>query len=265
MTLVHLSSVQLNYEVSGCGAPLFLIGGCTANCREWLQMCDPLAEQFRVYRPENRGAGLTKGWTTEFSVEDMADDIALLMDHLNLESAYVVGHSMGGAILQRLCINYPKRVKAAIIASSFARFPYAAQLYLESTSALFAAGLDPELVLRTIYTRLYASEFLSQEQKIQAELQRMLGDPVPQTPEGYQAQVRALAQFDARADLARIQCPTLIINGTDDVLTPGYLSDALQAGIPKAQLQLISDAGHMLPFEKPQQLVACIRDFFTHQ
>ena len=260
--LIKLNDIALSYDMSGVGEPLFLIGGATANCREWARMHAQLARHFTVYRPENRGAGLTSGWTDDFSIEHMADDIALLMSELAIESAYVVGHSMGGAITQRLCINYPQRVKAAILASSFAHFPKAALLYLESSSILFAAGLEAEVVLKTIYTRLYGSNFLSQAANIQAELQRMLTDPVPQTPRGYQAQVRAIAQFDARDDLARIACPVLVVNGQEDVLTPSYLSEELKALIPQARLAFISNCGHMIPQEKPVEFSQIILDFF---
>jgi len=263
MTQVQLNGVQLNYEVVGQGEPLFLIGGCTANCREWQRMRDELAKRFSVYMPENRGAGLTTDWGPEFTIADMADDIALLMRYLGIEQANLVGHSMGGAIALQLCINYPTRVKAAIIASSFAHFPKAAQLYLESTSELFAAGLNAKLVLRTIYTRLYGSAFLTDEANIHAELDRMLTDPVLQTPSGYAAQVRALAQFDVRDKLHLVRCPTLIINGHDDVLTPSALSETLQQGIAQSRLSLLSECGHMIPQEQPRQFCQLINSFFV--
>ena len=262
MAMIPINGIELNYEVSGFGNPLFLIGGLTANCREWRCMIEHLAQHFTVYRPENRGSGETRGWGDAFSVEDMADDMAMLMGHLGIESAYVVGHSMGGAIAQRLCMRHPKRVKAAILASSFAHFPKAAQLYVENTSALFAAGLNPELVLQTIYTRLYGSDFLADSAKVQAEMQRMRTEPVPQTPKGYRAQVEALARFDARADLKAIQCPTLIINGHDDVLTPTHLSEELHHGIDASHLTIIAACGHMIPQEQPEALTQCIIDFF---
>jgi len=257
-----INGINLNYELGGSGEPLILIGGLTASCREWLRVSDNLAQEFTVYRPENHGAGQTTGWNTDLSIKQMANDIALFIETLGLDSAYVAGHSMGGAILQQLCIDHPKRIKAAIIASSFAHFPKASQLYIESSSALLAAGLSMELVLRTIYTRLYGSEFLSKEANISSELQRMLMDPEPQKPEGYEAQVHAIKTFDSRAYLNKIQCPTLIVNGTEDVLTPTYLSEELHKGINHSKLHLIPNCGHMIPQEKPEQFIQCILDFF---
>lgn len=263
MTLINLNGLQFNYEVSGSGEPLILIGGLTANAREWSGVSPYLEAHFTVYRPENRGSGQTTGWAPPFLIEDMADDVAKLISRLGLERPSVVGHSMGGAILQKLCIEHPKRVKAAVIVSSFAHFPKAAQLYLENTSALFASGIKAELVLRTIYTRLYGSEFLSEESNILAELNRMLSDPFPQTATGYQAQVKAIAAFDTRHDLKKILCPTVIINGSEDVLTPSYLSEALHRGIAHSKLAFIPDCGHMIPAEKPEQLARAVLDFFS--
>ncbi len=258
-----INNISLNYDVIGQGDPLILIGGLTANCREWQRVVPYLQNHFTIYIPENRGAGLTTGWMPKFTIEHMADDIATLIDSLKLDKAYVVGHSMGGAILQRLCMKYPHQVQAAVIASSFAHFPKAAQLYIEHTSELFAAGLNIELVLRIIYTRLYGSAFLNDASRVADEMQRMLTDQVPQTPEGYQAQVQAIAAFDAREDLNQIQCPTLILNGLEDILTPPYLSEDLHRNIKNSKLTIMPQCGHMLPQENPKEFAESVLNFYT--
>ena len=260
---ITVNNIVLNYDVIGTGEPLILLGGLTANCGEWQQVIPYLNERFTVYTPENRGAGLTTGWAPTFTIEDMADDIAKFIEALGLEYAYVVGHSMGGAILQRLCTLHPHRVKAAIITSSFAKFPKAAQLYIENTTELLAAGVPIELVLKTIYTRLYGSPFLSNSMTISNELKRMLTDPVPQTPEGYQAQVNAIEKFDSRADLTEIICSVQIINGSEDILTPTYLSEELHRTIKNSSLKLIAECGHMIPQEKPEEFAQYILNFFN--
>lgn len=249
------------YEVSGRGEPLILIGGLTANCHEWSRMDDDLTQRYTVYKLDNRGAGQTGG--SLLSIEQMAHDIANFIEQLGLGQVRVVGHSMGGAMVQRLCLFYPHLIKAAVIASSFACFPKAAQLYIESSSELLAAGLDMTLVLRTIYTRLYGSEFLSHDANITAELARMLEDPFPQTPEGYASQVQAIARFDSREDLNRIQCPVLIVHGLEDVLTPMYLAHELHQGIAQSSIAFIPHCGHMIPQEKPKELAQWILDFFA--
>lgn len=255
--------ITVHYEVNGGGEPLILIGGLSANCREWQHVTPWLKESFTVYTPENRGAGLTSGWASGFTIEDMADDIAAFIEIHGLESACVVGHSMGGAIVQRLCILHPERVKAAVIASSFCKFPKAAQLYIENTSELLATGVPMDLVLRTIYTRLYGNQFLSNSLSVESEQERMLTDPVPQTPEGYQAQVKAIGKFDSRTDLARITCPVLILNGLDDILTPTWLSEELHQNIGHSTLKLIPECGHMIPQEKPEEFARYISNFLV--
>lgn len=98
---------------------------------------------------------------------------------------------------------------------------------------------------------------------IASELKRMLTDPVPQTPEGYQAQVNAIEKFDSRADLAGIKCPVLILNGSEDILTPTYLSEELHYNIENSTLELVSECGHMIPQEKPQEFARYISNFFS--
>ncbi len=249
-----INQLALHYDKVGTGEPLILVGGLTANAREWQSLLPYLQDHFTVYMPENRGAGQTSGWTDEFTIHDMADDLAQFIAAQGLGSVNVLGHSMGGAIVQCLCIQHPHCVKAAMIASSFAKFPKAAQLYIENTPELIAAGLPIELVLRSIYTRLYGSRFLSDAPLVSSELQRMLNDPFPQTPAGYQAQVKAIAKFDTRAELGQISCPVFIIHGTEDVLTPSHLSQELHQKIKNSTLHGIPECGHMLPQENPEAL-----------
>ena len=259
---INVNPILLNYDVCGIGEPLILIGGLTANCREWHRMIPYLEKYFTVYTPENRGAGETTGWSTDFTIDDMANDIVRFMNALDLNSAYLVGHSMGGAILQRLCVTHPSLINAAVIASSFAKFPKAAQLYIENTADLLEAGVQIELVLKTICTRLYGNSCLSHGAFMTSEFERMLRDPVPQTPEGYQAQVKAIEQFDGRKNLSDIQCPVLIVNGTDDLLTPHDLSEELNHQINRSKLEWIQSCGHMIPQEKPETFAQLVINFF---
>jgi len=259
---ININDIVLNYEVCGAGEPLILIGGLTANCREWRRMIPYLEKYFTVYMPENRGAGETTGWSADFTVEDMANDIARFIVDLNLNRAYLIGHSMGGAILQRLCVTHSSLIKAAVIASSFAKFPKASQLYIENTAELLAAGVTNALTLKTICTRLYGNSCLSHDDFMTSEFDRMLTDPTPQTLEGYQAQVKAIDQFDSRQDLSDIQCPVLIVNGTEDLLTPPVLAEELHHRIEHSKLKWIDQCGHMIPQEKPEALVQLAMRFF---
>lgn len=259
---ININRITLNYDVCGVGEPLILIGGLTANCREWQRMLPYLEKHFTVYMPENRGVGETTGWLASFTIDDMANDIAQFMNVLDLNSAYFIGHSMGGAILQRLCVTHPSLIKAAVIASSFAKFPKAAQLYIENTADLLAAGVPIELVLKTICSRLYGNSCLSHNDFMAAEFERMLKDPTPQTPEGYRAQVEAIEQFDGRQSLSDIQCPVLITSGTEDLLTPRELSEELNRQIKRSRLEWIEGCGHMMPQEKPEVFARLVTDFF---
>ena len=259
---INVNHIALNYDVCGVGEPLILMGGLTANYREWHRMLPYLEKYFTVYMPENRGAGETTGWSANFTMDDMANDIAQFMNELELNSAYLIGHSMGGAILQRLCVTHPSLIKAAVIASSFAKFPKAAQLYIENTADLLAAGVPIKLVLKTICTRLYGNSCLSHNDFMDSEFERMLKDPAPQTPEGYQAQVKAIEQFDGRQILNDIQCPVLIVNGTEDLLTPHELSEELNRQINFSRLEWIQSCGHMIPQEKPEVFAQLVTDFF---
>jgi len=264
MMQINLNHTVLSYDMSGQGAPLILIGGLTANCREWKRMVPFLTQHFTVLMPENRGAGETISHSLNFTINDMANDIAALIEQLKLPPAFIIGHSMGGAILQALCAKNPSLVKAGVIASSFLTFPKAAQLYIESTAALLAAGVNMELVLQTIVTRLYGNDCLNDDAFMASEFTRMLADPVPQTAAGYLAQVNAIKQFDGRLYSHDIQCPVLIVHGNEDLLTPSVLAEALHQNISHSKLVSIPACGHMIPQEKAALFSQIATDFFSN-
>jgi hypothetical protein len=100
---------RIHYEVDGEGEPLVLIAGTAFDLSFWDDLL-PELRGFRVLRLDNRGAGLSDAPDEAFSIEQMADDVAAVMDAAGMPSAHVYGMSMGGLIAQDLAIRYPERV-----------------------------------------------------------------------------------------------------------------------------------------------------------
>src|SRR3990167_5873739 len=110
MPMANLNNgVEMYYEIHGSGEPFVLINGLKSDHTGWMPMLDNLKERYQVILLDNRAIGQTKDNGKAFSIEDMASDVVLLMDHLKIDEAHVAGHSMGGAIAQVLAHQYPEK------------------------------------------------------------------------------------------------------------------------------------------------------------
>lgn len=99
MPTAKLNDITMYYEVQGEGTPLIFIGGFSADHLVWAEQALAFMSDFQVITLDNRGAGQTTIPDGAYTVEQMADDVVSLCQHLDIEQAYFVGHSMGGCIL----------------------------------------------------------------------------------------------------------------------------------------------------------------------
>ena len=116
------NNIEMYFEVHGEGEPFVLMNGLKSDHTDWAPMLDTLKENFQVILLDNRAIGQTKDDGKPFTIEDMAADVANLMNHLNIESAFVAGHSMGGAIAQVLAHTHPDQVKKLFLFNTFIKF-----------------------------------------------------------------------------------------------------------------------------------------------
>ncbi|MCX6986942.1 MAG: alpha/beta hydrolase [Chlamydiae bacterium] len=263
MPHVHANGINMYYEVHGEGKPLILIQGFTRNTLNWRYVLDLLKGKYQVILIDNRGSGRTQHPSPPYSMQMMAKDIAELLQTIGIETGFFVGHSMGGAILQQLCIDYPKMVKKAIICSSFAQVPYTSLMQIDSISQMAVGGVAPEFIFQSVLPGLFSSQFLSQNGNTEKVIQQMLHDPYPQQTEGFLGQAEALKNFNITNELGRIECPCLILVGENDLFTPVSYSKLLKEKIKMAHMKIIPQQGHMINEEVPDQLSKEIEAFFS--
>jgi len=120
MPRVQLGDLTVHYQQLGQGADLVLIHGLYCNLAFWYFTVAPkLAENFRVTIYDMRGHGLTKRMPAGYRAIDLADDLGLLMGHLAIEKAHVVGHSFGGAVALAFAVRHPKQVRSLTLADAW--------------------------------------------------------------------------------------------------------------------------------------------------
>lgn len=257
------NGLSMYYERCGSGPDLALISGLSADHSVWSLVLDTLARRYRVLTFDNRGVGQSDAPTGPYTLAMMATDTVTLMDALNIPHAAMVGHSMGGAILQKLCITHPTRVTKAVVCASAARIPDASMWHVNSVANLLAADVTPGLVFDTALPWIFGGAFLCDDAKVATALGNLLNNPHPQSLEAFRAQISACETDDLRPQLKDIATATLIMAGREDLLTPLRCSEELQRGIRNARLAVVEDCGHMIQLEYPNRFCEIVTEFLT--
>jgi 3-oxoadipate enol-lactonase len=252
---MRIADRELAYERYGSGQPLVLVHAFPFDGRMWRGIAQALGASHRVILPDMRGFGESALGSGDPSIADMADDIAALLDHLSMARATVGGLSMGGYVALAFAARHPSRLERLILADTRATAD-SEQAHAGRAGALALVEREgvPALVERQLAVLLSpsASEALRQEV-------RELGQ---QSAAGVCAAIRALRDRpDRQAELSAIACPTLVIAGKEDKLSPPADMAALARAIPNARLTEIAGAGHLSNLENPAEFLAAIASF----
>jgi pimeloyl-ACP methyl ester carboxylesterase len=258
MPLAKVAGGHIHYETAGRGPVLVALHGIGGNHRSWRRQLAALADAYTVVAWDASGYGGSSDPDGARTIDDYADDVAGLLDHLGAARAHVLGISWGGVIALACYRRHPGRVTSLLLADTYrggGTLPEPersrrlarrlevteslspAQLARERTPALFTAGADPAL--------------LSEAQSIMAEIH----------PAGYRQAAIALANADETALLPRIAVPTLVLCGDQDGVLPLPESETLAREIPGARLVVIPNAGHASNQEQPAAFNAAVRAF----
>ncbi|HXF52201.1 MAG TPA: alpha/beta hydrolase [Dehalococcoidia bacterium] len=265
MAFVRVGSIDLYYEEHGSGEPLLLIQGFGGNTVAWGPLVPALAARYRVIAFDNRDAGRSGQATEPYTIADMADDAARLLDALGVPSAHVLGASMGGMIAQELALRWPQKVRSLILACTTCGGPRSAgwdelcqRLDLVRELREMPAP-DSDLVQQQL-SWMFSPEFLANPTPaFQEFILSTLQYPAPL--EGMKRQAEAIRRHDTYDRLPQIAAPTLVIAGEDDPLILAENSRILAERIPNAQLILYPRLRHGFNLEDPERVHADILSF----
>ena len=265
MARAKMNDIEITYNISGSGDPVVLIGGFGMVKEGWAQQVDALEKHFQVITFDNRGAGGSTVPSEPFTIADMAADVAGLLDHLGIGKAHFFGVSMGGLIAQTLALDYPDRVRRAVLGCTSHGGRHAVQPapeVMQTLASLGDPGMSPEEAARKWLSVVLSDHFIREEpEKVEEFLTLSLQYRL--TPEGTRGQMQALSYFNVKRRLGEISCPVLVITGDEDRMMPPENSRLLAEGIAGAELYIVKRAGHSFFLEKPEEVNRVLIDFFT--
>jgi pimeloyl-ACP methyl ester carboxylesterase len=256
MQTAQVNSVELAYRDEGQGQPLLLLHAFPLSSAMWEDQLDSLSTRMRVIAPDLRGFGASARGSGAASLDQHADDLAGLLDALEIERATVAGLSMGGYISFALLRRHRARIERLILADTRAGADSDEAKQGREKNALLAeaegAGALAEQMLPKLLSASATDEVRDEMRKIVKANDRA----------GLAAALRAMAaRPDSTPLLATIDVPTLVIVGSEDALTPPSESHALHAAIAGSRLVEIPGAGHISNVEAPDAFNAAVEEF----
>lgn len=255
--LVHVNGIDLAYDDQGAGLPVVLLHGFPFSRRMWRPQVDALPKACRLITPDLRGFGESSG--TPSSLDELADDVHGLIEHLGLSSFVLGGFSMGGYVLFRYLATHADRPAALLLLDT------RADPDTPDGRARRYAGIErikrdgPHGFLEDFLNVVLSADSLENRPMVVGEVRRLMAATRPESLIG------GLAAIAERPDsvplLAQVTVPTLIVVGDADKATPPDASEKMQALIPGSELVLISGAGHLTNLEQPAQVNATVLAF----
>ncbi|WP_250525305.1 alpha/beta fold hydrolase [Caballeronia sp. GAWG2-1] len=240
----------------GGGPTLTFIHQLGGDLSVWDQMAGYFRHGYNVLRYDLRGHGRTAVSQDAFSIRDLADDLAGLLDKLGAKTTHLVGLSIGGMVAQTFAINHADKVDSLTVVGAPAFIPEEAQPTFRQRAASVRENGVASMVDATL-ERWLTPQF----RKAHPEVVEQIGETIAQTPvEGFARAAEAISRFNVRDKLAAIDKSTLVIAGEHDSGTPHAASQVIADTVPGARFELLN-AAHLSPVEESQRFCALLNDF----
>jgi 3-oxoadipate enol-lactonase len=250
MTTTRIGDIQLAYDDVGLGSAVVLIHGYPFNRSLWTEQVDALSSRCRVVTPDLRGFGESDSSEGPVTMNEMAQDVAKLMEHLGIDQAVIGGLSMGGYVALAFVKQFPSRVKALVLADTRAqadteegkqtRFQQAEKALSEGMAGIADAMLPKLLTPETVSKR--------------PEVVKRVRDMMLKTkPQGAASALLGMAEREDLSEfISTIGVPTMIVVGREDAITPLADSEKMQSQIRPSHLVVLDNAGHVSNLEQTE-------------
>ena len=261
MPFVENLGARIHWDEEGSGAPMLLIMRLGWPSQGWHRLRPALSEKYRTIAMDNRGVGRSEVPAGPYSIAQMAADAAAVLNAARVNTAHILGVSMGGMIAQEFALQYPNKVRSLILGCTAAGGPEAVRAEEEALRVLMTRGNDADEFARAINPFIYDAGTSPQIVEEDTAVRRKWYA----TADGYFAQLQAVMAWEAYSRLQQIAAPTLVIHGENDRLVPAENGKRIAARIPGAKLVLIPGASHIFTTDQPVLAQKAILDFLDAQ
>ena len=251
----------VRYLDAGSGWPVVLIHAFPLNADMWRPQLERVPEGWRFIAPDLRGFGPDAAAPGSITLDDMAGDVAALLDELAIDPAVIGGLSMGGYVTFALFRRAPERFSGMILADTRASADTPEGLEGRRQMIAMARSQGAASVAQSMLPKLLGKSSHDKRPDLSPRVRAMIERS---STDGIVAAIEAMmARPDSTKDLSRISCPTLVIVGEEDVLTPVTDAVALQNQITRSRLVILPQAGHLSNLEVPDGFALAVSDFLS--
>lgn len=257
---------RIAYRVRGSGPPVVWIQGVGLHGDGWTLQTEALQSRYRCASFDNRGMGDSQPPGERVTVEGMAGDVLALMDHLDMASAHLVGHSLGGLVAMHVALEARMRVRSLALLCTVARGFDASRPTWAIVRLGMAAAFGSLRARRHAFLRLiYPPDFLAAHDldELATHLEPFFGHDLGVQPSFVNHQLRALRAYSAQSRLNELSgIPTLVVSAGHDPVAAPRFGRALAAGIPDARFVEVPDAAHGVMIQCAERINAELEEHF---
>jgi pimeloyl-ACP methyl ester carboxylesterase len=259
MTLLRIDDISLAYTDTGVGRPIVLIHGYPFNRSLWNEQVAALSNSYRIIVPDLRGFGESDASIGPATMNRMAEDVAYLLDHLEIPRAVIGGLSMGGYVTLAFYKQFPSRVRGLVLADTRAQADTEEAKQTRAQQAEKALSEGMAGIADAMLPKLLTPETVSKRPEIVKRVRDMM---LKTKPEGAAAALLGMAEREDQTELlSRITAKTLIIVGAEDVITPVADSEKMHIAIAGSRLVVLESAGHVSNLERTGEFNDALMDF----
>jgi 3-oxoadipate enol-lactonase len=246
---------------AGAGWPVVLIHAFPLNADMWRPQLERVPDGWRLLAPDLRGFGPEPAAAGAFTLDDLAADVALFLDHLKIDRAVIGGLSMGGYVTLALFRRSPERFEGMVLADTKAEADTpegceGRRAMIELVRSRGAAAVADQML-----PKLLSAVTRQREPDLVSSVRAMIEST---SAEGIAGALDAMmGRPDSTRDLPRVSCPTLIVVGAHDELTPPAHARAMEQRIERSRVVVLPDAAHLSNLETPDAFSLALSDFLS--
>jgi 3-oxoadipate enol-lactonase len=251
MSFIRVDDIQLAYTDAGLGLPVVLLHGYPFNRTLWNEQVSALSNSSRVITPDLRGHGESDASPGAATMNRMAQDVATLLDHLEISRAVIGGLSMGGYVALAFYKQFRSRVRALVLADTRAQADTEEGKVTRHQQAEKALAEGMAGIADSMLPKLLTPDTVSKRPEVVKRVRDMM---LKTKPEGAAGALLGMAERDDQMSLlSQISCPSLILVGQEDQITPVKDSEKMHHEIAGSRLVVIENAAHVSNLERTEQ------------
>ncbi len=259
MTVARVREIEMAYDDVGRGPTVVLLHGYPFNRSMWREQTEALSANYRVITPDLRGHGETNVTPELATMDEMARDVAALLDKLDIRRVTLGGLSMGGYVTLAFYRRFPLRTRALILADTRpqADTPEAQHKREEQAEKILKEGMQS--IADDFLKKVLTTETLKEKPETVERVREMI---LKTNPQGAASVLRGMAVRHDQTDfLEEIFAPALILVGSEDQLTPPSDAELMKRQIRGSRLEIIEGASHLSNLERPAEFNLALKSF----